>query len=110
MGSPIQINRLIAKEQEEEKRIAAEAERIRLLEAQRQIEQELREQERLQREQEKREQEERKQKEDQQKEANPLDSLLGLGVQTSATKKGAITPAKLMGKNIAAVLRQSLNS
>lgn len=38
MGSPIQINRLIAKEQEEEKRAAAEAERIRLLEAQRQIE------------------------------------------------------------------------
>lgn len=35
MGSPIQINRLIAKEQEEEKRTAAEAERIRLLEAQR---------------------------------------------------------------------------
>lgn len=58
----------------------------------------------MKKEQQKLEDERKRQEEEEQ--ANPLDSLLGIATQTSATKKGAgVTPAKLMGKNIASILR-----
>ena len=103
MGSPIQVNRLIAKEQEGEERLRIETEKLKIFEAQKQREFELREERRIKKEA-KRLEEERKKKEDEE------GGGFGMMNMMSKTKGRGTSPSKLMGKNIASILRQSLNS
>lgn len=105
MGSPVQVNRLIQKEEEEEARRRAELQRVKIIEAERLKETQMKEERRKKKEiKRQREEEERKRKEEEE-EKNGLAALLGGGRAMSPAKGGRAVP-----KNIEKLLRQSLNS
>ena len=99
MGSPVQVNRLIQKEQEEERRIQADIEKKKIEEAQRLKELELKAIRRAKKEKKRQLEEERKQREQQDN-----------GLQSIMTGAGSKSLAKHSNVNIQALLRQSLNS
>ena len=106
MGSPVQVNRLIQKEEEEEARRRAELQRVKIIEAERLKETQMKEERRKKKEiKRQREEEERKRKEEEE-ERNGLASLLGGGRGVSPMKAGGGG----VPKNIEKLLRQSLNS
>ena len=118
MGSPVQVNRLIQKEQEEERRIQLEIERKKIFEAERLKEQEMKAAKRAKKEKKRQLEAER-----QRPAEEPADGADGAGLMNAMrrgqTKAGAVSAltqtqrralAGAGGPSAARFLRQSLNS